>query len=88
MDGQAEPLGAFRRSSIGNHVGQLRRLSNVQKLSIGEKFWQRDQFFPREAQRKITNDVIRSFREKEADATWQSRRPLRVSANAFDKRTI
>ena len=88
MHGQSESLGAFRRSSVGNHVGQLRHTNNVQKLSVGEEFGQRDQFLPGKAERKIANDVIRSFREKEADATRQSCRPLRVPANALDKRTI
>ncbi len=88
MDGQSEPLGAFRRSFIGNHVGQLRHMNNVQKLSVGEEFGQRDQFLPRKAQRQIANDAIRALGEDEADAIRQSCRPLRVAANALDKRTI
>jgi len=88
VDDQSESLDALRRSSIGNHLGQLRRSGNVQKLGIGEKFGQRDQLLPGKAQRKIANDVIRCFREKEADAMRQSCRPLRVCANALDKRAI
>ena len=81
-------MARFAEAHIGNHVGQLRCLSNVQKLSIGEKFGQRDEFLSRKAQCKIANDVISSFRENEANAMWQSYRPLRVSANVFDKLTI
>ena len=49
-------------------VGQLRRLSDVQKLGIGEESGQRYELLARKAQRKIANDVIRSFRKKQTDS--------------------
>ena len=70
MRDKSESLGSFSRSRISNHVGQLRRLSDVQKLRIGEEFGQRNEILTRKAQRKIAKDVIRSFRKKQTDSLW------------------